>query len=152
MNAPTKSLDAALARGDLSPETRRFLRDVKRQAARRPLSPRQAAAVERIATAPERCDFAAVNAAALARLPDVLARLLPGGRAVGAHWNAGSLRGEAGDSLRVRLRGEKAGAWCDFATGEKGGDPVSLAAAVARVPQDEAARRLAHMLGMGAPR
>lgn len=95
-----------------------------------------------------RPDFAAVNRAALARLPEVLARLLPGGRALGAEWHAGSLRGEAGDSLRVRLRGERAGAWCDFATGDKGGDPVSLAAAVARVPQAEAARRLALMLGM----
>lgn len=95
-------------------------------------------------------DFPAVNAAALARLPEVLARLLPGGRAVGAEWHAGSLRGEAGDSLRVRLRGKRAGAWCDFATGEKGGDPVSLAAAVAQVPQGEAARRLGGMLGVEA--
>ena len=53
-----------------------------------------------------RADFAAVNRAALARLPDVLARLLPGGRALGVEWHAGSLRGEAGDSLRMRLRGE----------------------------------------------
>ncbi|TCZ64517.1 hypothetical protein EXY23_06525 [Roseicella aquatilis] len=104
-------------------------------------------AVERLAAS--RADFAAVNRAALARLPDVLARLLPGGRAHGAEWHAGNLRGEAGNSLRVRLRGERAGAWCDFATGDKGGDPVSLAAAVARVPQAEAARRLARMLGMG---
>lgn len=152
MNAPTKCIDAALARGDLSPKARAFLLDVKRQAARRPLSPRQLATVERIANAPNLPDFAAINAAALARLPDVLARLLPGGRASGAEWHAGSLRGEAGDSLRVRMHGEKAGRWCDFATGEKGGDPVSLAAAVARVPQHEAARLLAHMLGMGAPR
>lgn len=135
-------------RTDLSPKARAFLLDVQRQAARRPLTPRQMQAVERIATTAPRADFAAVNRAALARLPDVLARLLPGGRAVGAEWHAGSLRGEAGDSLRVRLRGERAGAWCDFATGDKGGDPVSLAAAVARVPQADAARRLARMLGM----
>jgi hypothetical protein len=50
--------------------------------------------------------------------------------------------------LRVRLRGDRAGAWCDFATGDKGGDPVSLAAAVARIPQADAARRLARMLGV----
>ena len=141
-------LAAALARADLSPKARAFLLDVQRQAARRPLTLRQLQALERIATTAPRADFAAVNRAALARLPDVLARLLPGGRALGAEWHAGSLRGEAGDSLRVRLRGERAGAWCDFATGDKGGDPVSLAAAVARVPQAEAARRLARMLGM----
>jgi hypothetical protein len=93
-------------------------------------------------------DFAAVNGAARGRLPEVLARLLPGGRAIGAAWHAGSLAGEAGSSLRVRLHGARAGAWCDFATGERGGDPVSLAAAVARVSQAEAARRLARMLGL----
>jgi twinkle protein len=82
------------------------------------------------------------------RLPEVLARLLPRGRAVGAEWHAGSLHGEAGDSLRVRLRGERAGVWCDFATGDKGGDPISLAAAVAGLPQQEAARQLARMLRM----
>jgi hypothetical protein len=37
----------------------------------------------------------------------------------------------------------------DFATGDRGGDPVSIAAAVARLPQTEAARRLARRLGMG---
>jgi hypothetical protein len=143
----TDTIAAALARHDLTPGLRAFLLDVQRQASRRPLSPRQIAAVERIARAEAPPDFADVNAAALARLPDVLARLLPGGRALGAEWHAGSLCGEAGDSLRVRLRGERAGAWCDFATGDKGGDPVSLAAAVARVSQAEAARRLARMLG-----
>jgi hypothetical protein len=141
-------LAAAWARADLSPRRRAFLFDVQRQAARRPLSPRQIEALARIATAPPAPDFAAINRAAIVRLGDVLARLLPGGRAVGAEWHAGSLRGEAGDSLRVRPRGDRAGAWCDFATGDKGGDPISLAAAVARVSQAEAARRLAAMLGL----
>jgi len=97
-------------------------------------------------------DFATVNSAALARLPEVLARLLPGGRAVGPEWHAGSLRGDPGDSLRVRMRGERAGRWADFATGEKGGDPVSLAAAVARTRQIEGAKQLARMLGLDATR
>jgi len=97
-------------------------------------------------------DFAAINSAALIRLPDVLARLLPGGRAVGPEWHAGSLRGEPGDSLRVRMHGERAGRWADFATGEKGGDPVSLAAAVARTRQIEGAKQLARMLGIDVTR
>jgi hypothetical protein len=97
-------------------------------------------------------DFAAINSAALARLPEVLARLLPGGRVVGPEWHAGSLRGDPGDSLRVRMRGERAGRWADFATGEKGGDPVSLAAAVARTRQIEGAKQLARMLGIDAMR
>jgi hypothetical protein len=141
-------LRAALARPDLSANARDFLQKVQRRAEWRPPTPRELEAVERIASGAERLDFAAVNRAALARLPEVLARLLPGGRPVGAEWHAGSLRGDAGESLRVRLRGERAGRWQDFATGEKGGDPVSLAAAVAAVPQAEGARRLTRMLGM----
>jgi hypothetical protein len=70
-------------------------------------------------------DFEVINREALHRLPEVLARLLPGGRAIGPEWHAGSLRGEPGDSLRVRIRGERAGRWADFATGEKGGDGSS---------------------------
>jgi hypothetical protein len=142
------TLRAALARPDLSPTARAFLDKVQRRADRRPPTPRELAAVERIASGAGRLDFGAINRAAIARLSEVLARLLPAGRAVGAEWHAGSLHGEAGDSLRVRLRGERAGRWQDFATGEKGGDPVSLAAAVAALPQAEAARRLAGMLGM----
>jgi hypothetical protein len=38
--------------------------------------------------------------------------------------------------------------WCDFATGEKGGDPVSLVAYVEGVSQGEAALKLAQMLGV----
>jgi hypothetical protein len=99
-----------------------------------------------------RLDFAAINAAALARLPELLARLLPGGRARGAEFEVGSLKGEPGRSLRIRLRGARAGAWIDFATGEKGGDVIALAAAVWRVSQGEAARRLAELLGVEACR
>ncbi len=92
--------------------------------------------------------FEAVNRAALARLPDVLKRILPGGRVIGAQFRAGSLGGECGDSLKVALTGDRRGAWCDFAAGCKGGDVVSLAAAVWRVRQIDAARRLAAMLNV----
>jgi hypothetical protein len=50
------------------------------------------------------------------------------------------------------VHGARAGAWIDFATGEKGGDVIALAAAVWRVPQGEAARRLAALLGVEACR
>jgi len=92
----------------------------------------------------------AVNRAALARLPDVLARILPRGRVVGAQFRVGSLDGEPGDSLAVALTGDRRGAWCDFAAGCRGGDLVSLAAAVWRCRQFDAAQRLAAMLGMEA--
>ena len=92
-------------------------------------------------------DFAAIHRAALPLLEALCRRWLPGGRRIGAEWTCGSLRGEAGASCKVNLR---TGRWCDFATGESGGDVVSLAAAVHRMGQAEAARGLARMLGIGA--
>jgi hypothetical protein len=44
------------------------------------------------------------------------------------------------------------GRWADFATGDKGGDPISLVAYLANVSQAEAARLLAGMLGLEGPR
>jgi hypothetical protein len=93
-------------------------------------------------------DFAAVNRAALARLPDILARWLPGGRRVGhEHVARNPTRDDRRPgSFKVNL---VTGAWCDFATGDKGGDPVSLTAYLDGCLQSEAARRLARMLGLG---
>jgi hypothetical protein len=145
-------LTVALARPDLPPTLRAFLSDVHRAARCGPLTPRQMAAVERIARAEPSPDFAAINRAAAQRAEDVCRRLLPGGAPHGSYWAAGDLSGAAGKSLRVRLAGERAGAWIDNATGDKGGDFVSLAAAVARMSQAEAARSLARMLGMEAGR
>lgn len=92
-----------------------------------------------------RLDYGAVNAAALRELPTLLARWLPDGRVNGREYEARNPR--RGDrhpgSFRVNLR---SGRWSDFATGDKGGDPVSLAAYLFNLPQSDAARRLAHML------
>ena len=38
--------------------------------------------------------------------------------------------------------------WADFATGDKGGDVISLAAFLFGLSQAEAARRIAGMLGL----
>jgi twinkle protein len=95
-----------------------------------------------------RIDFDEVNRAARESLPALCQRWLPNGRRVGAEWIVGSLRGERGQSLRVRLSGSKAGVWRDFAEGIGGSDPVSLTAAVFGLRQSEAARRLAEMLGV----
>ncbi len=92
-----------------------------------------------------RVDIPAVAQAALPHLAELCARWLPGGRLEGREWTAGSLRGEPGRSLRVNIQ---SGRWCDFATGERGGDAVSLAAAIAGTSQLEAARRLSEMLGL----
>jgi hypothetical protein len=44
------------------------------------------------------------------------------------------------------------GRWKDFATGDGGGDPISLVAFLADVSQSEAARLLSQLLGMGGSR
>ena len=95
-----------------------------------------------------RIDFAAVNAAALRALPALLARWTPDGRRTGREWvarNPTRADTHAG-SFKVNLQ---TGRWSDFATGDKGGDPVSLAAYLHSLSQAEAARRLASMLGLG---
>ena len=95
-------------------------------------------------------DFDAINKAALASFPAVLARILPGGKRVGAEIVALNPRraDRRPGSFKVRFLGPRAGAWADFATGDRGGDVVSLWAYLEGVPQGEAARRLARMLGL----
>jgi hypothetical protein len=91
--------------------------------------------------------YAAVAGTALAALPALLARWLPSGRIEGHEYLA--LNPTRHDrhlgSFRINLR---TGRWADFATGDKGGDPVSLAAYLFRLTRAEAARRLAGMLGV----
>ena len=54
--------------------------------------------------------------------------LLPNGRRQGCEWVVGSLAGEPGRSLSIRLTGHRAGVWKDFAGGA-GGDALDLVAA-----------------------
>lgn len=50
----------------------------------------------------------------------IVEHLLPGGKRQANEWKAGSVNGEPGTSLSVRLTGAKAGVWSDFSTGQKG--------------------------------
>jgi putative DNA primase/helicase len=85
---------------------------------------------QKASTRPKREGDAAQISQQLAdRVEDLCITLLPAGRRVGHEWRAGSLGGEPGKSLGVRLDGNKAGIWCDFATNERG-DPLDLVAAV----------------------
>lgn len=59
----------------------------------------------------------------------IAAYLLPQGKKAAGEWKAGSVSGEPGGSLSVRVTGAKAGVWKDFASGE-GGDLLDLWAAV----------------------
>jgi hypothetical protein len=90
-----------------------------------------------------------VNRAALAVLPRLLQRWLPGGHIESNEYVARNPRraDRRAGSFKINV---KTGRWADFATGDRGGDPVSLAAFLAGIGQAEAARRLAAMLGLSA--
>jgi hypothetical protein len=92
-------------------------------------------------------DFAAINRAALAAFPAVLARILPGGRREGREYVA--LNSRRADrhlgSFRVNV---VSGKWADFATNDRGGDVISLVAYIVDCSQLEAARKLSRMLGL----
>jgi len=94
-----------------------------------------------------RIAFERVAAAALARAPDIVAALLPDGTRQGHEWVARNpLRSDhRPGSFKVNLG---TGKWADFATGDRGGDLVALAALVAGVDQRTAAIRLADRLGV----
>ena len=91
--------------------------------------------------------FARIATGARARAEQIVLRWLPGGRREGAEWVAlNPTRGDAKPgSFKVNL---KTGSWADFATGDRGGDLVSLAAYLFRLKQADAARRVADMLGV----
>ncbi len=60
--------------------------------------------------------------------PAVAEYLLPKGKKAAGEWKAGSVSGEEGQSLSIRIAGHKKGLWRDFAKGE-GGDLLDLWAA-----------------------
>lgn len=87
-------------------------------------------------------------AAMLARSAETWAAiLLPNGKRQGHEWRCGGIGGEAGESLGVHLTGQKAGVWCDFASGESG-DMLDLWAAVRGVSMGEAIRQAKAELGI----
>src|ERR1700677_2121607 len=89
--------------------------------------------------------FDEVNFATLPRLRGLLEEWFPAGRLSGSEFECGDLNGNAGRSFKVNLN---TGRWADFAGDVKGGDPVSLYAALHNLEQGEAARKLASILGI----
>jgi hypothetical protein len=94
-------------------------------------------------------NFAAVNAAALSALPSLVRRWLPDGHVAGREYTARNPRraDRHTGSFRVNM---DTGKWADFATDDRGGDVISLAAFLSGTGQGEAARNLAAMLGVRA--
>ncbi len=76
---------------------------------------------------------------------DIARHLLPNGKRQSGEWCVGSINGEAGESLKIHLVGEKAGIWCDFATGDKG-DLLDLWAAKRNLKISEAIKEASRYL------
>ena len=91
--------------------------------------------------------FAAVNDAALPQLDGLCRDWLPGGRRQGAEYVVRNpTRGDVRPgSFKINVR---TGLWADFATGDCGGDPISLRAYLDGTRQIEAARIMAAELGV----
>jgi hypothetical protein len=85
--------------------------------------------------------------AAAASAPSVVVQWLPNGKRIAHEWvalNPTRVDNRPG-SFKINLR---TGAWADFATGDRGGDLISLAAYIFRLEQSEAALRIASMIGI----
>jgi putative DNA primase/helicase len=84
-------------------------------------------------------DFAALAARLLSDARGLLPSWLPAGKFQGHEFKVGNLGGEPGDSLSININ---TGRWADFASGEAGGDLISLYAAIRGIGQAEACRAL----------
>lgn len=94
-----------------------------------------------------RIDFRSIAETALSRAETLVAQWLPNGRREGHEWRCGNLRGDFGSSLAVNL---VTGVWADFAGDVRGGDLISLYAAIfTSNDQARAARELGEQLGVG---
>ena len=92
-------------------------------------------------------NFQVINSAAIRVLPIILKRWLPSGKLVGQEWTAcnPTRMDRTPGSFKVNI---STGRWAEFATGECGGDVISLAAYLSGLGQGAAARQLAAMLGV----
>ena len=90
-------------------------------------------------------NFTALADALLSRSDHLVPMWLPGGSQLGHEYRCGSLSGGSGTSCSVNLTNGK---WSDFATGEAGGDLVSLYAAINGLTPGKAAVQVAREEGL----
>jgi hypothetical protein len=96
-------------------------------------------------------DFDAINRAASADGRSLVERLVPGGKFRSLEYRPLNPRRNDHNpgSFSINYR---TGHWADFATGDKGGDFVSLVAYIRGIEQGEAATELARMINLPLPR
>jgi len=146
-NEAASLLHACRARASLyTPKEVEFLRSVGPLVHGGGLSRAQMEWLKKLAER-EPLDFDKINQGALAVLPALCQRWLPTGGLRGKEWvsvNPTRADGAAGSFAINTVTGK----WADFATGDKGGDPISLAAYLFHNnDQGAAARDLKRMLG-----
>jgi hypothetical protein len=91
--------------------------------------------------------FRRIADAVLGRADAIVRRWLPDGRRDGAEWVARNPTRD--DRRRGSFKVNVAtGKWGDFATGDQGGDLVSLAAYLFKLSQPDAALKVADMIGV----
>lgn len=91
-------------------------------------------------------DYQKIAQAALSQAEGICCELFPAGARDGAEFRIGSLAGESGKSLSINLR---SGKWKDFASGDCGGDLISLWAGARDMKMGDAARELDERLHAG---
>jgi hypothetical protein len=92
-------------------------------------------------------NFREVNQLAIVYLPSLVSKWLPDGKVLGHEYTALNPKrndNKAG-SFKINLI---TGRWADFATGDKGGDVISLAAYLSDLSQINAAKAILRMLGV----
>jgi putative DNA primase/helicase len=94
---------------------------------------------------PPRPNYKKIAAAACGQSLSILQQILPGGRLAGLEYVVRNPKRPDRNpgSFKINTR---TGRWADFATGDSGGDLISLLAYIEDIYQSEAARRLAKML------
>jgi hypothetical protein len=95
---------------------------------------------------PKNLDFTIINNIILANLPQYLQKWIPGGRFEGNEYiplNPNRCDRKPG-SFKINC---KTGKWCDFATGDRGNNPISLYAYLRGTPYMKAALDLVNGLG-----
>ncbi len=92
-------------------------------------------------------DFARLRADLQPHIGRVVRQLLPDGRLEGQEWTAlnPTRTDRHAGSFRINIQ---TGRWADFATGDKGGDVIALAAYLEGSSQIDAARQLINMTGL----
>ena len=94
-----------------------------------------------------RINYKAICKESLDNIFPILQRLLPNGKVIKNEYvalNPTRIDHKLG-SFRINLQ---TGVWADFATGDKGGDLISLTAYICSLSQAEAAKNLGSMLSM----